>query len=120
MNEFHYNENPQEQAAEQMLHEQSKRLAKQQVIFACIFLGVVALLAYYVVNRTIYATYDGYIKLDDTKIRALGDIVVLDVYKNVGDEVKAGDTLYSYILLDNLLNQYSLNTIPTRVADTFG
>ena len=100
-----------------MLHEQSKRLAKQQVIFACIFLGVVALLAYYVVNRTIYATYDGYIKLDDTKIRALGDIVVLDVYKNVGDEVKAGDTLYSYILLDNLLNQYSLNTIPVAVRD---
>lgn len=118
MNEFQYNSKPQEQVAADILKSQKKRLAKQQFVFAAIFFAVVAMLAYYVVTRTIYATYDGYITLDDNKMRAVDDMLILKIYKEVGSPVKEGDTLYSYILLKNILDQYNFNSIPSIVQES--
>lgn len=103
---------------EELLHYQDKRLNRQQLIFAGFFLAVVAALAYYVGVRTVYATYDGYINLDENHVRAMDDICVMKIYKDVGDTVQAGDTLFSYILLENILDQYNLNAMPTVVKQT--
>ncbi|EKC81046.1 hypothetical protein LEA_00752, partial [human gut metagenome] len=48
MNEFQYNGTPQEQAMADLLKTQGHRLARQQIIFALIFLLVIVLAAYYI------------------------------------------------------------------------
>lgn len=118
MNEFQYNGTPQEQAMADLLKSQSHRLARQQIIFAMIFLLVIVLAAYYIVTRMIWAIYDGYVTLDENHISAVDDIYVLKVNKEVGEVVHKGDTLYSYVLLGNIVNQYDPNIIPSAVKET--
>lgn len=118
MNEFQYDSTPQEQAMADLLKSQSHRLARQQIIFALIFLLIIVLVAYYIVTRMIWAIYDGYVTLDENHICAVDDIYVLKVNKEVGEAVHKGDTLYSYVLLDNIVNQYDPNIIPSAVKET--
>ncbi len=118
MNEFQHNNKPQEQEAADLLKSQNKRLARQQIVYATVFFALVAVLAYYVISKTVYATYDGYITLDDNKLRACDDLLILEINKGVGDPVKEGDTLYTYVLLSNILDQYDFNTLPSVVRET--
>lgn len=118
MNEFQYDSTPQEQAMADLLKTQSHRLARQQIIFALIFLLIILLAAYYIVTRMIWAIYDGYVTLDENHICAVDDIYVLKVNKEVGEVVHKGDTLYSYVLLGNIVNQYDPNIIPSAVKET--
>lgn len=118
MNEFQYDSTPQEQAMADLLKSQSHRLARQQIIFALIFLLIIVLTAYYIITRMIWAIYDGYVTLDENHICAVDDIYVLKVNKEVGEVVHKGDTLYSYILLGNIVNQYDPNIIPSAVKET--
>lgn len=117
MKTFNYNTKPQEMNVEEVLIYRKKRLHKQQLIFGGIFALVVLLLAIYTISRVVYTYYDGYIKLDQNHIRAIDDVFVLEIYKRMGEEVHAGDTLYSYVLLGNLLEQQNVNTIPGIVSD---
>lgn len=118
MNEFQYDSTPQEQAMADLLKSQSHRLARQQIIFALIFLLIIVLVAYYIVTRMIWAIYDGYVTLDENHICAVDDIYVLKVNKEVGETVHKGDTLYSYVLLGNIVTQYDPNIIPSAVKET--
>lgn len=118
MNEFQYDSTPQEQAMADLLKSQSHRLARQQIIFALIFLLIIVLAAYYIVTRMIWAIYDGYVTLDENHICAVDDIYILKVHKEVGEIVHKGDTLYSYVLLGNIVNQYDPNIIPSAVKET--
>lgn len=118
MNEFQYDSTPQEQAMADLLKSQSHRLARQQIIFALIFLLIIVLTAYYIITRMIWAIYDGYVTLDENHICAVDDIYILKVNKEVGEIVHKGDTLYSYILLGNIVNQYDPNIIPSAVKET--
>lgn len=118
MNEFQYDSTPQEQAMADLLKSQSHRLARQQIIFALIFLLIIVLVAYYIITRMIWAIYDGYVTLDENHICAVDDIYILKVNKEVGEIVHKGDTLYSYVLLGNIVNQYDPNIIPSAVKET--
>ena len=118
MNEFQYDSTPQEQAMADLLKSQSHRLARQQIIFALIFLLIIVLTAYYIITRMIRAIYDGYVTLDENHICAVDDIYILKVNKEVGEIVHKGDTLYSYVLLGNIVNQYDPNIIPSAVKET--
>ena len=118
MNEFQYDSTPQQQAMADLLKSQSHRLARQQIIFALIFLLIIVLTAYYIITRMIWAIYDGYVTLDENHICAVDDIYVLKVNKEVGEVVHKGDTLYSYVLLGNIVNQYDPNIIPSAVKET--
>lgn len=118
MNEFQYDSTPQEQAMAGLLKSQSHRLARQQIIFALIFLLIIVLTAYYIITRMIWAIYDGYVTLDENHICAVDDIYILKVNKEVGEIVHKGDTLYSYVLLGNIVNQYDPNIIPSAVKET--
>ena len=117
MNEFQYNGTPQEQAMADLLKSQSHRLARQQIVFALIFLLVIVLAAYYIVTRMIWATFDVY-TLDENRISAVDDIYILKVNKEMGEVVHKGDTLYSYVLLGNIVNQYDPNILPSAVKET--
>lgn len=118
MNEFQYDSTPQEQAMADLLKSQSHRLARQQIIFALIFLLIIVLTAYYIITRMIWAIYDGYVTLDENHICAVDDIYILKVNKEVGEIVHKGDTLYSYVLLGNIVTQYDPNIIPSAVKET--
>lgn len=118
MNEFQYDSTPQEQAMADLLKSQSHRLARQQIIFALIFLLIIVLTAYYIITRMIWAIYDGYVTLDENHICAVDDVYILKVNKEVGEIVHKGDTLYSYVLLGNIVNQYDPNIIPSAVKET--
>lgn len=118
MNEFQYDSTPQEQAMADLLKSQSHRLARQQIIFALIFLLIIVLTAYYIITRMIWTIYDGYVTLDENHICAVDDIYILKVNKEVGEIVHKGDTLYSYVLLGNIVNQYDPNIIPSAVKET--
>ena len=112
MNGFNYDTDPQQEDAREMLRYQKTKLAKQQVVFSSFFLFILILLGIYVVNRIMYAQYDGYIKIDQNHVRALDDIYVLRLHKRVGEHVNPGDTLYSYVLLNNIIGQYDVNHRP--------
>ena len=101
-----------------LLKSQSHRLARQQIIFALVFLLVIVLAAYYIVTRMIWAIYDGYITIDENPISAVDDIYVLKINKEIGEVVHKGDTLYSYVLLGNIVNQYDPNILPSAVKET--
>ena len=118
MNEFQYNSTPQEQAMSDLLKSQSHRLARQQLVFALIFIFVIVLMAYYIVTRMIWAIFDGYVTIDENHISAVDDIYILKVNKEMGEVVHKGDTLYSYVLLGNIVNQYDPNIIPSAVKET--
>ena len=117
MKNFSYNREPQEMNVEEVLISRKKRLRNQQVIFGSIFAAVMLILAIYVVRRIVYTYYDGYIKLDQNNMRAVDDLFVLRIYKQVGDRVEAGDTLYSYVLIDNLLEHQNVISVPGVVGD---
>jgi hypothetical protein len=118
MNSFNYDTDPQKEDAKEMLRYQKTKLAKQQLIFSCFFLFLMILLGVYVVNRIMYAQYDGYIKIDQNHVRALDDIYVLKLHKRVGEHVNPGDTLYSYVLLNNIIGQYDVNHRPAVIKET--
>lgn len=118
MNSFNYDTDPQKEDAKEMLRYQKTKLAKQQLIFTCFFLFLLILLGIYVVNRIIYEQYDGYIKIDQNHVRALDDIYVLRLHKKVGEHVNPGDTLYSYVLLNNIIGQYDVNHRPAVIKET--
>ena len=101
----------------EFLNYQNKKLAKQQTIYAIVFGAILVILVMFAYRRVVYTYYDGYIKLDQNNLRAIDDIYVLDIYKNVGDVVQPGDTLYSYVLLDNLLGQFNVNSVPSIILD---
>jgi cystathionine beta-lyase/cystathionine gamma-synthase len=44
--------------------------------------------------------------------------VFIDVNKEMGEVVHKGDTLYSYVLLGNIVNQYDPNILPSAVKET--
>ena len=117
MNNFSYNSQPQEQDMNEFLNYQNKKLAKQQTIYAIVFTAVLIILFIFAYRRVVYTYYDGYLKLDQNNLRAIDDLYVLDIYKNVGDIVQPGDTLYSYVLLDNLLGQFNVNSVPSIILD---
>lgn len=118
MNGFNYDTDPQREDASEMLRYQKTKLAKQQLVFSCLFLFLLVLLGIYVVNRVMYAQYDGYVKIDQNKIRALDDIYVLRLHKKVGEQVNPGDTLYSYVLLNNIIGQYDVDSRPAVIKET--
>lgn len=114
MNNFQYNE-AQTDDAIALIKNQKHRLAKQQLIFAAIFVAVCIFLGIYVVSRSIYVYYDGYIRMNNNPVRAYEDMLVLHTYVNVGDSVAEGDTLFSYVLLPQLLTQNDVNVVPLPI-----
>jgi hypothetical protein len=112
MKDFKFEKSSEEQDALLLLKHQHKKLAKQQVIFAAVFLTGLIFLILYIVSRSVYTYYDGYISLDKNDIRAVEDIYILNMQANVGDSVQKGDTLFSYVIIDHLGDLNNISTEP--------
>lgn len=92
---FDQNEN-----VESLIKERNRKIARQQIIFSIILLIVLGLLIWYIVKKTIYTEFDGYVHTEYQYHRAVDDIYLFDQYTEEGDIVVPGDTLYSYTYLN--------------------
>ena len=66
------------QNVEKLIKERNRKIARQQVVFAIILLVVVGLLVWYLVRKTIYSEFDGYIHTEYQYHRAVEDIYLFD------------------------------------------
>lgn len=104
------------QNLEKIITERNRKLVKQQVIFSVILFTLIALLVWYFGRKVVYAEFDGYIQTDYVNFRALDDIFLFEQRCQEGDIVLPGDTLYSYMYLNNVLTQENLNSEPTVIT----
>ena len=109
-----YDEN---QNIERIIHERNRKLVKQQVAFALLLFVLVGLLVWYIARKVIYAEFDGYIQTEYMDYRAVDDIYLFRQFREVGDIVVPGDTLYSFIFLSNLLGMSDLNSEPSVIVN---
>lgn len=108
-----YDEN---QNIERIISERNRRLVKQQVAFAIVLVILLILLGWYITRKVIYTEFDGYVQSDYLNYRATDDIYLFEQFKDVGDIVFPGDTLYSYMMLSNILSVEDLNSEPSAVV----
>ncbi|MCH5181992.1 MAG: hypothetical protein J1F06_05105 [Prevotellaceae bacterium] len=108
-----YNEN---QNVEELIKERTRKIARQQIIFAILLLIVIALLIWYCARKTIYAEFDGYVHTEYKDYRAIDDIYVFDQYTEEGDIVMPGDTLYSYTYI-SMFNSSGVGAEPQIVIN---
>lgn len=117
MRNFQFDSNySEEQQIEDIISHRKKKLVKQQVIFSIILFAVLLFLGIYIFRKIVYTEFDGYVQTDYQHYRARDDIYLYKQYKKVGDIVFPGDTLYSYMYLDNMLTSYRLYTEPQVVT----
>jgi hypothetical protein len=118
MRNFQFNEGQalEDQRIETVIKQRKKKLRTQQTIFFVLLLFILAGFSYYVFNKVAYTDFDGYVQTDYRHFRAKDDINLYKMYKKVGDIVVPGDTLYSYMFLDNILASYRLYNEPQVVT----
>jgi hypothetical protein len=117
MKSFSFQEGREDSNLEQIIHERKRRIAKQQITFAIIAFFVFIMLAIYVGRKLLFTEFDGYIHSEYKNYRALNDIFIFDEYKSIGDVIVPGDTLYSYVFLDYILNLGNLNSEPSVIVN---
>jgi hypothetical protein len=116
MNEFQFNPIDQQEDIESILKYRKKKIAKQQLVFSAILLFILFLIGFYVYRRVRYVDLNGYVQIDTNSFRTPEDIFMLKTYVHIGDLVMPGDTLYSYLYLDPLLEQADVNSIPSVIT----
>ena len=89
---------------ENILKQRKKTIAKQQLIFAIIFIFILIIILLWTLDRIIYTEFDGYLNTDMNVLRSPEDIYVLENYKKVGDFIAPGDTLISYVYAENFFS----------------
>ena len=118
MRNFQFNEGQalEDQKIEAVIQQRKRKLRKQQTVFALIMLAILSAFAFYVYNKVVYTDFDGYVQTDYKHYRAKDDLYLYKMYKEVGDIVLPGDTLYSYMFLDNILTSNRLYDEPQVVT----
>lgn len=110
------NEQNENQNIERIITERNRKLVKQQIVFSVILFSLLTVLVWYFAKKVIYTEFDGYVQTDYVNFRAIDDIYLFDQFKEVGDIVLPGDTLYSYMYINNITSQENLNSEPSVVV----
>lgn len=97
-----------------VLQRRKKKINKQQLIFNIVLLAIIASLAYYGITKIKYATFNGYVKTSLRVATLIDDAYITDIRVGVGDQVKEGDTLFTFLLANQILEQNN----PTRQFTT--
>lgn len=105
MKNFTYRSNEEKENIEAILRQRKRKMNRQQIIAGSILGLILAAIGFYIAYHTYYTEYDGYIHVDANRMRTPFDIYVDSVYVNPGDIVAPGDTLYSYFMIDLLVQQ---------------
>ncbi len=101
---------------ENILKQRKKTIAKQQLIFAIIFIFLLMIILLWTLDRIIYTEFDGYLNTDMNVLRSPEDIYVLENYKKVGDFIAPGDTLISYVYAENFFSHETSVEEPAVIA----
>lgn len=119
MRNFQFNENQalEDQRIESIIQQRKRKLKRQQTLFVLFLTFILMAFGYYLYTKIAYTDFDGYIQTHYKHYRAKGDLYLYKLYKRVGDIVVPGDTLYSYMFLDNILNSNSLRNEATVVTN---
>lgn len=116
MKNFTYRSFEEKENIEAILKRRKRKLNRQQIV-SWLILGVILVtLALYVGRHYYYTELDGYVHVDANRVRTPFDIYLDSVYVHTGDVVAPGDTLYSYYMLDMLVDDANPNEEPPMVA----
>lgn len=116
MNEFQFNPIDRQEDIESILKYRKRKIAKQQLVFSAILLSILFLIVFYVYRKVRYVDLNGYVQIDTNFARTPEDIFMLETYVQIGDLVMPGDTLYSYLYLESVLEQANVNSIPAVIT----
>ena len=101
---------------EVILMRSKRKINRQQIISVVIFMFILGSLALYIAHHVYYTELDGYVHVDTNKVRTPFDIYLDSVYVKTGDLVTPGDTLYSYYMLNLLVDNVNPDEEPPMVA----
>lgn len=103
MKNFTYRSLDEKENIEEILRRRRRKINRQQIVSAVILALILGSLGLYVFHHLWYTELDGYVHVDTNRVRTPFDIYLDSVYVRTGDLVTPGDTLYSYYMLDLLL-----------------
>lgn len=112
MKNFTYRSFEEKENIEAIIRQRRRKVNRQQIISGCILVIVLAAIGLYVAHHIFYTELDGYVSVDANKVRTPFDIYLDSVYVKTGDIVVPGDTLYSYYMLDMLVQRANPNEEP--------
>ncbi len=116
MRNFTYRSLEERENLEAILKRRKRKVNRQQIVAGIIAFVIATTFILYVAFHTYYTEYDGYVHVDANRIRTPFDIYLDSVYVKTGDVVAPGDTLYSYYIIDVLLEHSNPNTEPVIVG----
>lgn len=116
MKNFTYRSLDEKENIEEILKRRRRKVNRQQIISLFIFIAILVSLALYIGHHVYYTELDGYVSVDTNKVRTPFDIYLDSVYVKTGDLVTPGDTLYSYYMLNLLVENANPDDEPPMVA----
>lgn len=116
MKEFSFTSEEQQNDIESILKERKQKIATQQIVFTAILFCILVIVALWIGKKILYTEFDGYINTDLNTIRTADDVYILETYKDVGDFVVPGDTLFSYVYSHIFYSHESTDSEPTVVV----
>jgi hypothetical protein len=116
MKEFSFSSEERQNDIESILKERKKKIATQQIIFSLILGVIVIIILLWMGKKILYTEFDGYINTDLNTIRTADDVYILETYKDVGDFVVPGDTIFSYVYSHVFYSHESTDSEPTVVV----
>ncbi len=116
MKNFTYRSLDEKENIEEILRHRRRKVNRQQIGSMVILIAILVSLGLYIGHHVYYTELDGYVHVDTNKVRTPFDIYLDSVYVKTGDLVTPGDTLYSYYMLDLLVENANPDEEPPMVA----
>lgn len=116
MKNFTYRSHEEKENIEEILRQRKRKINRQQIVAGTVLGVIIAVIALYIGRQVYYTDFDGYIHVDANQIRTPFDIFLDSLYVETGDVVLPGDTLYSYYMMDMMVENANYNTEPAIVA----
>ena len=116
MKNFTYRSHEEKENIEEILRQRKRKINRQQIVAGSVLGVIIAVIALYIGRQVYYTDFDGYIHVDANQIRTPFDIFLDSLYVETGDVVLPGDTLYSYYMMDMMVENANYNTEPAIVA----
>lgn len=112
MKNFTYRSFDEKENIEAIIKQRRRKVNRQQIISGVILIAILASIGLYIFHHIFYTELDGYVHVDANRVRTPFDIYLDSVYVKTGDIVVPGDTLYSYYMLDMLVQHANPNDEP--------
>ncbi|MEG2070229.1 MAG: hypothetical protein RR034_02495 [Bacteroidales bacterium] len=99
------------------LHYQKKRINVQQLVFSGIFFLILLILIVYIVDKVRFVEFDGYVHVSTVAFKIVDDAYISDVRVKVGDLVNEGDTVFEYVLINQVMDQLKVESYSNYYKD---